>query len=90
MPGASGTTRVGLADPAAGAAVLEDAGYRVTHEGDLLHVDGAASPADITRLLADRGLYVHELTPVRQDLESVFLDLTKGDTLSANETVGVA
>jgi ABC-type multidrug transport system ATPase subunit len=32
--------------------------------------------AVISRLLADQGLYVSELTPIQPDLESVFLDLT--------------
>jgi ABC-2 type transport system ATP-binding protein len=88
--GPSRTTRVGLPDPHAGALALEDAGFRVTRDGDLLHVDGAANPADITRLLAGQGMFVHELTPVRQDLESVFLQLTSDSTLSAPDTVGVA
>jgi ABC-2 type transport system ATP-binding protein len=86
----SGTTRVGLPDPAAGAVALEAAGYRVSRDGDLLHVEGAADPADITRLLAGHGMYVHELSLVRRDLESVFLDLTQDSTLSATETVGAA
>jgi hypothetical protein len=37
----------------------------------------------ITRLLAEHGLYVFELTPVRADLESVFLELTAEDHLGA-------
>ena len=82
--------QVGLPDPVAGAMALEGAGFRVTRDGDLLHVDGAANPADITRLLAGQGMFVHELTPVRQDLESVFLQLTADSTLSATDTVGVA
>ncbi len=90
VAGASSATRVGLSDPAAGAAALERAGYRVTREGPLLHVEGVANPAEITRLLAGLGLYVHELSQVRGDLESVFLDLTKDSTLSATETVDVA
>jgi ABC-type multidrug transport system ATPase subunit len=88
--GPARAVRVGLADPQAGALLLEAAGYQVSRDGDLLHVTGAANPADVTRLLAERGLFVHELTPVRQDLESVFLELTSGSTLSATETVGAA
>jgi ABC-2 type transport system ATP-binding protein len=41
--------------------------------------------AVITRLLADRGLYVSELTPIQQDLESVFLNLTAGQQLATRE-----
>jgi ABC-2 type transport system ATP-binding protein len=33
-------------------------------------------PATISRLLAERQLYVSELTPIGVDLESVFLELT--------------
>ncbi|MGZ5418456.1 MAG: ABC transporter ATP-binding protein [Nocardioides sp.] len=88
--GPSRTTKVGVPDPQAGALALEGAGFSVTRDGDLLHVDGAANPADITRLLAGQGMFVHELTPVRQDLESVFLQLTTDSTLSATDTVGVA
>jgi hypothetical protein len=37
--------------------------------------------AVITRLLADQGLYVAELTPIQPDLESVFLHLTADQQL---------
>jgi ABC-2 type transport system ATP-binding protein len=40
-------------------------------------------PSRITELLARQGLYVSELTPVRADLESVFLDLTADEHLGA-------
>ncbi|HET9859412.1 MAG TPA: ABC transporter ATP-binding protein [Nocardioidaceae bacterium] len=81
---AASTTRVVIADPAAATAHLQRAGYTVTSNGDgALHVEGAADTERITRLLADQGMYLRELTPVRQDLESVFLQLTKGDTLAA-------
>ena len=41
--------------------------------------------AVITRLLADQGLYVAELTPIQPDLESVFLHLTAGQQLITHE-----
>jgi ABC-type multidrug transport system ATPase subunit len=41
--------------------------------------------AVITRLLADQGLYVSELTPIQQDLESVFLNLTAGQQQTTRE-----
>jgi ABC-type multidrug transport system ATPase subunit len=41
--------------------------------------------AVITRLLADQGLYVAELTPIQPDLESVFLNLTAGQQLTTRE-----
>ena len=34
-------------------------------------------------MLAEQGLYVDELTPVRADLESVFLELTAEEHLGA-------
>ncbi|GAA2003325.1 ABC transporter ATP-binding protein [Nocardioides kribbensis] len=38
-------------------------------------------PARVTRVLAEAGVWLSELTPVRQDLESYFLALTADDTL---------
>ncbi len=68
--------RVGLADLAAGATLLASHGYVVRREHDALVVDGVNDNAVITRLLAEAGHYVSELTPMRADLESVFLELT--------------
>ncbi len=81
--GAAGTTRVGIADLDAAFKVLSGAGLGVTRDGQHLHVNGGAEPESITRLLADQGLYVRELSPVVADLESVFLQLTKDATVSA-------
>ncbi len=80
----AGTFRVGVRDPREAARMLEKAGYRVTRDGEVLSVLGAARGEDITRLLAGKSMYVHELTPVRPDLESVFLQLTKDDTLRSS------
>jgi ABC-2 type transport system ATP-binding protein len=71
--------RVGVSDLAAGASILERAGLAVHRERDHLVVDHVADPSTITRLLAEQGHFVHELTPVRADLESVFLELTGGE-----------
>ena len=68
--------RVGVPDPAAAAQVLTAAGLQVRPEGPALHVTGADDPARITEVLARAAIFVHELTPLRADLESVFLDLT--------------
>ena len=46
-----------------------------------LMIDSPRPSAEITRALADAGLWVSELSPVRADLETVFLELTAGDTL---------
>ncbi|TCB99031.1 ATP-binding cassette domain-containing protein [Micromonospora zingiberis] len=58
------------------ATALTRAGVRVTANPDHLMLAGVDKPATVTRLLAEQGLYVSELTPVAVDLESVFLDLT--------------
>ena len=79
--------RVRVSDRAAAARKLEAAGYKVTQVGGHLDVEGAAHPEDVTRVLAESGLYVRELTPVRGDLESVFLALTQDATLGRAEEV---
>ena len=55
---------------------LETAGYTVAREPEELVVEGHEHPEQITRVLAERGLYVQELTEVRPTLESFFLGLT--------------
>ena len=77
--GVTASLRVRLADLDAAASVLQSSRLAVTRASDHLMVDGADEPADVTRLLAEHGLYVSELTPVRPDLESVFLDLSRED-----------
>lgn len=69
-------TRVGVADPARATAVLTDAGYAVTPDGETLLVQGHEHPEEITRALAAQDVFVTELTAVRPDLESFFLALT--------------
>ncbi|HEY7273617.1 MAG TPA: ATP-binding cassette domain-containing protein [Actinoplanes sp.] len=63
-------------DPLAAADLLRAAGAQVTLERDHLTVGNAPNPAEITRVLTQRDIYVSELTPVGVDLESVFLELT--------------
>jgi ABC-2 type transport system ATP-binding protein len=58
------------------AEVLRVAGAQVTLDQDHLTVANAPNPAVITRVLAERQIYVSELAPVTVDLESVFLELT--------------
>lgn len=72
----TGDVLVRLADPAAGAAVLHQAGFTVTPIEDGLRVGGVGDSAKVTRALSDAGLYLRELSPIAADLESIFLDLT--------------
>ncbi len=69
-------TRVGVADPQGARHFLEKAGYAVTRDRDTLVVEGHHEPEQITRVLADRGIYVQELSEIRPTLESFFLKLT--------------
>ncbi|MCW3813028.1 ATP-binding cassette domain-containing protein [Micromonospora sp. DR5-3] len=74
-----GTVRVRLeavTDLPKAADTLTRAGIRVGTEPDHLLLTGVDKPATVSRLLAEQGLYVSELTPVAVDLESVFLELT--------------
>ena len=73
----SGEVRVRVDDDATATVVLAGAGHRVQRTDDgALRVSGVAHPADLTRLLAEAGLYLSELSPVAVDLESAFLELT--------------
>ena len=74
---ATGDVRVRIADPLGARVVLENAGLQVSSMGDAFAVHAVEDPAALTRLLADAGHYVSELTPIAADLESVFLDLTR-------------
>ncbi|HET9871659.1 MAG TPA: ATP-binding cassette domain-containing protein [Propionibacteriaceae bacterium] len=82
--------RVRVDESARAGAVLTEAGYRVTPLPDqLLQVSRTGStfrPADLTRLLAGHQLFVDELTPLRANLESVFLELTAQEHLGADDS----
>jgi ABC-type multidrug transport system ATPase subunit len=75
------TVRLMVDDVAAATQVLTAGGLAVRADGHYLLVDGVKHPAEVTKRLAQRELYVSELVPVRADLESVFLELTKGEGL---------
>jgi len=81
------SARVGVSDHVQATDVLTRSGFTVEPlAGRLLKVSLSNQRLDlavITRLLADQGLYVSELTPIQPDLESVFLNLTAGDHLGA-------
>ena len=84
--------RVLVAEPDQARRVLSDAGFAVSN--GVVAANGAPAlsvesdrPADITRALAGAGIWLSELTPVRADLETVFLELTAADTLGTTEDV---
>jgi len=57
-------------------------------DGSVLHVE-TQRPAQITETLAGVGIYLSELSPVRADLETVFLDLTAADTLGTGAHISI-
>ena len=73
--------RVTVDDQAAATAALEAKGFTVSRDGTSLRVETEADPAVITRALGEAGLWLSEITAVRPDLETVFLELTAGETL---------
>ncbi len=95
--GGSEAARVGIADPVQAASLLSKVGFAVSPLSDgMLKVTAGVQDvpgstdldlAQITRVLADHGLYVFELTPIRPDLESVFLELTAEEHLGAGSSV---
>ncbi|HEX5201027.1 ABC transporter ATP-binding protein [Paractinoplanes rhizophilus] len=58
------------------AELLRGNGAEVTLRDDHFVVGNAGNPAQITRILAEKQIYVSELAPIAADLESVFLELT--------------
>jgi ABC-2 type transport system ATP-binding protein len=79
LVGASTAYRVGAPDPVAATRVLREAGFTV-HDGLLVDTD---RPADVTEALGSAGIWLDELTPVRRDLEAVFLELTAGTEMGS-------
>ena len=81
-PGGQLAARVGVSDHLRATEILTTSGFAVEPlPNRILKVSLANHKLDlavITRLLADQGLYVSELTPIQPDLESVFMDLTAG------------
>ncbi|MBA2953176.1 ATP-binding cassette domain-containing protein [Nocardioides sp. MAH-18] len=80
LVGASTAYRVGVPDPVAARRVLAEAGFTVSAEM-LVETD---RPADLTQALGAAGIWLNELTPVRRDLEAVFLELTAGTELGGD------
>ncbi|MEO5743634.1 MAG: ABC transporter ATP-binding protein [Terracoccus sp.] len=80
--GGSAQVQVAVASPDRAVALLEGEGLTVSRDGDRLVVT-TEDPASITRALAGHGLYLTEMTPIRADLESVFLALTAEEGLGS-------
>jgi len=80
LVGASTAYRVGAPDTGAARRVLRDAGFAVT---DDLVVE-TDHPEAVTQALGTAGIWLTELTPVRRDLEAVFLELTAGTELGGD------
>ncbi|WP_328988583.1 ATP-binding cassette domain-containing protein [Kribbella sp. NBC_01245] len=78
------TVRVGVSDLVGATRVLTEGGLTVRPDGQHLLVEGASESAEVTKRLAQQGLYVSELVPVRAGLESVFLELTAGEGLGGD------
>ena len=82
---ATADVRVRVADPAAAAAVLTGAGFRISPatfpdgspDWSVIVVHAVATPSEINRLLADHGHWLDELSPVHADLEAAFLAITE-------------
>ncbi|WP_110183219.1 ABC transporter ATP-binding protein [Nocardioides solisilvae] len=73
--------RVVVDDAVTAAGRLRAAGLGVEEAGDALLVE-APDGSEVARLLGAHGLWVRELTPVRRDLESVFLELTSASPVA--------
>ncbi len=78
--GTAAAYAVTVPDPAAAVRVLESAGLAATFTETGLRVE-STDPAVITRTLGAADVWLTSLTPLRRDLESVFLELTATDTL---------
>jgi ABC-2 type transport system ATP-binding protein len=78
--GAGTSYRVVVPDPRAALRAMQRAGLSAVAIDGALTVE-SDQPALITELLAEQGIWLSELTPLRADLETFFLQLTAADTL---------
>ncbi len=84
--GSSTAQRVVAPDADAARAALEAAGLSVTTGDATALLVETADPGRVTRVLGEAGVWLTELSPVRADLESIFLQLTEGDHLGGQIT----
>ena len=75
---APGGVRVGVPDLQEALAVLRGAGLDAVIDGPHVYLPQVSDPADITRVLARRGIWVRELVP-DSGLEQLFLELTQSE-----------
>ena len=79
----TGAYRVVVDRPDDAVRALDVAGLTATVDDGALVVETDRAGSDISRVLGEAGIWLDELTPLRADLESVFLDLTEGDRMGA-------
>ena len=84
----TGDLRVRVPEPMAAKAVLEAAGATVASLGDAWKVSGIKDPGVVTRVLADAGHYLTELSPIAPDLERAFLELTDDQHVPRQQAAG--
>jgi ABC-2 type transport system ATP-binding protein len=81
--GQSTSYRLRVPDPATATTLLTSLGCSAHPDGDhTLRVETDRPPGELTRALAAHDVWLEELTPLRPDLETVFLDLTAGEGLA--------
>jgi ABC-2 type transport system ATP-binding protein len=84
--GRSGGVLVRVSNLEAGLAVLGAAGIKTTLRDGMLRAEVEPSQGEaISRALAAQGLYPSELRPDQQDLETVFLELTRSKESPSKE-----
>ena len=81
--GSAGSYRVTVTHRSAALAALTAAGLTASDDESGLIVQTEGDPSEITRVLADANIYLSELSALRADLESVYLELTAQDRMGA-------
>lgn len=77
--------RLVTTDPVLALTTLREAGISARQDADGLSASGAP-PERISEVLGRAGVWLKELSPERRDLESVFLELTAGEDLTAQQS----
>ncbi|QZY30378.1 ABC transporter ATP-binding protein [Nocardioides coralli] len=81
--GASTAYRVRVADAEAAVRRLREEGLTVHPDNGVLRVETDRPASHVSRVLGEAQLWLEELTPLRPDLEEVFLELTSGEALGS-------